>query len=133
MAAVEREVVFEAPVEEVWHALTQPERLREWFANEVELDARPGGTGVFRWDDGSVRHAVVEHVEEERRLAFRWGDEDGDESRVELALEETPDGTRLSVTETCDGPRASALVGEWSWGLALLAALPRLRQPAFAV
>ena len=133
MAAVEREVVFEAPVDEVWQALTRAERLREWFANEVELEARPGGTGVVRWDDGSLRRALVEEVEEERLLAFRWSDEDGGESRVELALEETEGGTRLRVTETCETPRASALAGEWSWGVAFLAALPRLRRPAFAV
>lgn len=134
MAAIRREVVFEAPPDEVWQALTRPERLREWFANEVELDVRPGGAGVFRWDDGSLRHAVVEDVEEERRLAFRWSDDDGAESRVELALEDSPDGTRLTVTETATtGVEANALTGEWSWGVAFLAALPRLRRPAFAV
>jgi uncharacterized protein YndB with AHSA1/START domain len=134
MAAVRREVVFEAPPEEVWQALTQADRLSEWFANDVELDVRPGGSGTFRWDDGSLRHAVVEEVEEERRLAFRWSDEDGAESRVELILEDAPEGTRLTVTETATaGLEASALAGEWSWGLALLAALPRLRRPAFAL
>ena len=74
---VTREVVLEAPVEEVWSALTEPERLAEWFANDVELELEPGGEGVFRWDDGEERHAVVEEVEPERRFAFTW-----DESRV---------------------------------------------------
>src|SRR5690242_674653 len=56
---VTREVVFPAPPEEVWAALTEPERLEEWFANDVELDPRPGGSGTFRWDDGDERHATV--------------------------------------------------------------------------
>ena len=43
---------------------TEPERLEEWFANDVELDAVPGGEGVFEWDNGEVRHAIVESVEE---------------------------------------------------------------------
>lgn len=134
MQAVQREVVFEAAPDEVWDALTRPERLAEWFANDVELDVRPGGIGTFRWDDGSLRHAVVEDVEDERRLAFRWSDEDGSESRVELVLDDLPDGTRLTVTETATaGIEANALTGEWSWGVSLLAALPRLRRPAFAV
>src|ERR671933_1655180 len=42
---VTREIVVPAPPEEVWEALTEPERLEEWFANEVELDVRPGGGG----------------------------------------------------------------------------------------
>ena len=136
MASVRREVILEAPREEVWHALTRPERLREWFANEVELDVRPGGEGTFRWGDGSLRRASVDAVEEERRLAFTWRDEsngDGAETHVELALEDAPDGTRLTVVESLtsgSGPRASALAGEWSWGVAWLAALPRLRRLA---
>ena len=65
----------------MWEALTEPERLEEWFATEVELDARPGGLGVFRWGDGDERHAIVVDVEPERRLALRF-DDDG---AVEIA------------------------------------------------
>ena len=36
---IEREIVFPASPAEVWEALTEPERLEEWFATEVELDA----------------------------------------------------------------------------------------------
>ena len=35
---VTREIVLPAPREEVWAALTEAERLEEWFANEVEFD-----------------------------------------------------------------------------------------------
>src|SRR2546430_7342062 len=84
---IEREIVFPASPDEVWEALTEPERLEEWFATEVELDLRPGGEGVFRWGDGDERHAVVEEVEEERRLVLGWEDE----GRVVLELEEVED------------------------------------------
>ena len=53
---VEREIVFPESPAELWEALTEPERLEEWFATEAELDARPGGEGVFRWGDGEERH-----------------------------------------------------------------------------
>src|SRR5919106_276073 len=123
MAAVRREVILETPREEVWRALTRPERLREWFANEVELDVRPGGEGTFRWGDGSARRASVDAVEEERRLAVPWRDDAdgaGGDPPVEWALEDAPGGTRLAVVESLtagSGPRASALAGEWSWGV----------------
>jgi uncharacterized protein YndB with AHSA1/START domain len=93
---VEREIVFPAPPDEVWEALTEPERLEEWFATEVELDVRPGGEGVFRWGDGDERHAVVEEVEEERRLVLGWEDD----GRVVLELEEVEGGTLVRVVET---------------------------------
>ncbi|MGZ4379855.1 MAG: SRPBCC family protein [Gaiellaceae bacterium] len=93
---VTREIVVPAPAEEVWAALTEADRLEEWFANDVELDPRPGGEGVFRWDNGEELHATVEEVDEERRLALRW--EDGGE--VELTLEEVDAGTRVVVRES---------------------------------
>ena len=40
---VRREIVLPNPREEVWEALTDPERLEDWFANDVDLDLRPGG------------------------------------------------------------------------------------------
>ena len=105
---VVREVVFDAPPEEVWEALTDPGRLEEWFANDVEFDLERGGT--FRWNDGEIRHALVEEVEAERRLAIRWWDPAGpDESEVTFTLVAVPTGTRLIVTESasCD----------WAWAL----------------
>jgi uncharacterized protein YndB with AHSA1/START domain len=129
---VRRQVVFSSPREEVWRALTEPARLAEWFANEAELDIRPGGEGVFRWGDGSVRRAVFEQVEDGRSLAFTWHEEEDAASatRVELRLDDEPEGTRLTVVETAPTALASSLAGEWSWGIELLAALPRLRRPA---
>ena len=85
---VTREIELDEEPGEVWEALTEPERLEEWFAPEVELDARPGGLGVFRWGNGEERHAIVEEVDPERRLALRF-DDDG---VVELLLEPVPEG-----------------------------------------
>jgi uncharacterized protein YndB with AHSA1/START domain len=75
---VKREVVVEAPVEEVWDALTDPERLEEWFS-----------------EDGESRDLVVEEVETGRRVAYTW-----EEGEVAIELEEVGDGTRVVVTET---------------------------------
>ena len=93
---VEREVVFPASPEEVWEALTEPERLEEWFANDVELDPTEGGAGVFRWDNGEERRAIVREAVPGERLVLDWDDE----GEVEFTIEEIPDGTRLTVRET---------------------------------
>jgi uncharacterized protein YndB with AHSA1/START domain len=93
---VAREIVFPASPDEVWEALTDPKQLEEWFANDVELDVRPGGDGVFRWDDGDERHATVLVVEPGERLVLDWED-DGE---VEFTLEEVEEGTRLLVRES---------------------------------
>jgi uncharacterized protein YndB with AHSA1/START domain len=94
---IEREIVFPESPEEVWEALTEPERLEEWFATEVELDARPGGTGVFRWGDGEERRATVREASEDERLVLDWDDDGGE---VVLELEEVDGGTRLRIVES---------------------------------
>jgi uncharacterized protein YndB with AHSA1/START domain len=94
---VEREMVFPASPAEVWEALTDPERLEEWFATEVELDPRPGGEGTFRWGNGEERHATVREADAEKRLVLDWADDGGE---VVLELEEVDAGTLLHVVET---------------------------------
>jgi uncharacterized protein YndB with AHSA1/START domain len=93
---IRREIVLPAPREDVWDALTDAERLEDWFANDVELDLRPGGGASFRWSNGEERHAVVTEVDEAERLAFRWDDE----GTVEFTLADDADGTRLVVVES---------------------------------
>ena len=93
---VEREIVVPEEPAEVWKSLTDPERLEEWFASEVELDARPGGEGFFRWGDGDERRVVVRELEEDRRLVLDW--EDG--GTVAIELEPVVDGTRVHVVES---------------------------------
>jgi uncharacterized protein YndB with AHSA1/START domain len=93
---IRKEIVLPAPREEVWDALTEPGRLEDWFANDVEIDLRPGGGASFRWSNGEQRHATVTEVEPERRLAFEWDDE----GEVAFELDDDGDGTRLTVVES---------------------------------
>jgi uncharacterized protein YndB with AHSA1/START domain len=93
---IRREIVLPEPRTEVWDALTDAERLADWFANEVELELRPGGPATFRWGNGEERRATVTEVEEEKRLAFVWDDE----GSVVFTLADEGDGTRLTVVET---------------------------------
>ena len=116
-ARVVRETVLAAPREEVWSALTDAERLADWFASEVELDLEPGGSGVFRWENGEERRAVVCEVVEGERLELEWVDEAGVASTVELELAEAADGTRLTVTETATAGLEPAV--DWSVAIGL--------------
>ena len=115
--SIRREVVVPASREDVWAALTAAERLAEWFANEVELDFEPGGEGVFRWDDGEVRYAVVEDVDHERSFTLRWRDDEDRVTCVGFTLADEPGGTRVTVVETA--PPASAVSSGWTTARAL--------------
>jgi uncharacterized protein YndB with AHSA1/START domain len=110
---VRREIVLPETPTEVWEALTDPDRLEEWFANEVELDLERG-EGLFRWEDGSERRVSIDVLDPERRLGFRWTDEDGAETRVDFTLVPDEEGTRLVVVEQD---------AEWSTALEMRACL----------
>src|SRR4029078_11010623 len=73
-----REVVLEAPLDEVWEALTDPGQVDEWFS-----------------EDGEERQLVVEEVETGRRVAYTW-----EGGRGAIELEEGGHGARVVVTET---------------------------------
>ena len=45
--AIEREIHIEATPAVVYEVISSPEHLQEWWPDEVELDAVPGGTGVI--------------------------------------------------------------------------------------
>jgi uncharacterized protein YndB with AHSA1/START domain len=108
---VEREVTVPAEPEEVWEALTEPERLEEWFANDVELDVREGGEGTFRWDDGEERRAVVRELDPPRRLVLDW-DDDGS---VVIELEEVDAGTRVHIVESAPDFAVALELHAWAW------------------
>ena len=109
---IERDVVIEAPVEVVWRTVTEPEQIAQWFANRVELNATPGGAGVFVFEDkdGNPVHTaplVVETVEPPTRFSFRWCHPEGTDPvsgnsmLVEFTLVSEGSGrTRLWVAES---------------------------------
>jgi len=97
---VSRSVELDAAPAAVWGALTEEALLAKWLADEVELDAEPGGEIVCRYADGEERRGEVELVEEAERLAWSWHREGGGTSRVELVLDAVAAGTRLTVIET---------------------------------
>ncbi len=95
MEAAESETVVPATPEETWEAITDPEQLGEWLAEDAEVDLRPGGDLTI-----GERSGFVEEVVEPSRLVFWWAADGEESSRVEIELEPAVDGTRVRVIET---------------------------------
>jgi len=107
--SIEREVVIDAPVETVWSIVTEPQNITRWFANEAEVDLRPGGDLVFRFDSGVDGKGTVEKVEPPHLFSFRWISPEperdmvsaqGHYTTVEFSLQAEGDGTMLRVVES---------------------------------
>jgi uncharacterized protein YndB with AHSA1/START domain len=108
--SIEKSVHIEAPVELVWRMVTEPEQVVRWFADEIDLQARPGheGSMTFQPQSGGAVHVPisVESVEPPRRFTYRWNHPAGtpaspaNSTLVEFTLTPEDGGTRLRVVET---------------------------------
>jgi uncharacterized protein YndB with AHSA1/START domain len=105
-SAVEKEILIEAPVEVVWNLLTEPEQIRQWFADEAEIELRVGSKGRLAFKGHDSYQLQVEAVEPPRRFAFRWVRQpslvvrDDNSLLVEFILQPEKGGTRLKVVES---------------------------------
>jgi uncharacterized protein YndB with AHSA1/START domain len=112
---VRREIELDAPLADVWRALTDTNLLGAWLGDEVELDPAAGGAVSVLTEAGERREGSVVSVEEASRLVFTWTGEDGTPSRVTFEVEEAGRMTRLRVTETrLDGSAPRGAAAAWS-------------------
>jgi uncharacterized protein YndB with AHSA1/START domain len=107
---IEREIHIDASPEVVFDVVSSPEHLREWWPDEAEFPAVPGGTGRIGFGDCSqggawVQFTVVDAMPP-RLFSFRWTHEEGEAAAVGnsflvvFELEPTGSGTRLRMTES---------------------------------
>jgi uncharacterized protein YndB with AHSA1/START domain len=114
-----------APREKVYDAFATAEGLDGWFTRGARVDARPGGAMLFRWVDWGPEKTINEEapgrvLEAKRpeRFVFQWG-KPGEETTVEIILEEREGGTLLRLREF-GFRRIEDVVGNASgWGQAL--------------
>lgn len=97
---ITREVVIQAKPETIFPYLTEESKMKEWFGEIVEADARPGGIFHVGTDDGM--HCRGEYVEilPFEKVVFTWGglhDMEPGESTVEVTLKEEGGATRLTL------------------------------------
>lgn len=121
---IEKKVVLEATRERVWKAISDAREFGAWFGIEFDGPFKAGQriSGRIRptkvdaevaklqepWD-GAACNVLVETVEPMRRFSFRWHPYAVDENKdfndepstlVTFELEELPQGTHLTITES---------------------------------
>lgn len=119
---------YDAPVEDVWEACTDPERLARWFL-PISGELRVGGTFQLQGNAGGE----ILRCEPPHLLAVTWAFADRPVDEVVLRL--SPDGDEATVIEL-EHATVSGLVeweGQWldvipgvgvGWELPLTYALP---------
>lgn len=107
---IERVISLPGSRSDAWAALTTADGLSGWWADRVELDARPGGTMLFYFGEEIGTHeAQIDVIEPEERFAFFWrpfNSLEGIEAapdlrtRVEFTLQDDRGRTMLLLRET---------------------------------
>jgi uncharacterized protein YndB with AHSA1/START domain len=95
------ETEFDADPSRVWRALTEPDAMGEWLGRPVEFTLEAGAEGTVGGDDDATGPTVlvVEEVDEERRLVFRWASATEAPTVVELDLRPIGRRTHLTIVE----------------------------------
>ncbi|MFF7898638.1 SRPBCC family protein [Streptomyces sp. NPDC088817] len=115
------------PVDRVWHFVTDPGELAQWFPFRAEMDLRPGGAIAFRGETGAEEFTgTVLAVDPPRHLSFEWGD-----GELHFDLEEIDDRhTRFTLTDVLATEDTAARNGA-GWEVCLAALDARARGERF--
>jgi uncharacterized protein YndB with AHSA1/START domain len=89
---------YDTSIDDLWSALTDPQRLARWVA-EVSGDLRPGGDLRASFTSGWEGAGRVEECEPPRRLLLTLDPGQEDETVIEAELFAEGDQTRLVVEE----------------------------------
>lgn len=97
-AVVRMEDVFDTGIDDLWSALTDPERLERWIAR-VEGDLRLGGVFLASFTSGWEGPGRVDVCDPPRRLVVIMAQGSDDETVIAAELAPDGDRTRLVVEE----------------------------------
>ncbi|SEG25918.1 Uncharacterized conserved protein YndB, AHSA1/START domain [Nonomuraea solani] len=110
---------YDAAIEDVWAACTEPDRLNRWFL-KVGGDLSPGGTFEL---EGNARGEIL-RCERPHLLAVTWKYGDLPDSRVELRLTVPSIGHTMLELEHYLLPEDGVVGVGIGWELPLSVALP---------
>jgi uncharacterized protein YndB with AHSA1/START domain len=104
--------------DDVWAALTDPERTARWIGT-YEGERAPGATGVFTMtaeDDAPIERVTVVECVECHRLVLDWPDNQN--WRIELDLVSQRGGTTLIIVQHfADAAAVPGVATGWHWYL----------------
>lgn len=111
---IERQILLKAPRERVWRALADAEAFGDWFGVDLKgqqfiVGQSTRGHITYPGYEHLLLEALIERIEPQRLLSFRWHPHAVDPSvdysqepstLVVFELEDVTDGTLLRLTES---------------------------------
>ena len=121
---------IDAPIEEVWKALTTPARIKLWFFGvDTETDWKVGSPlvhrGEYRGEPYEDKGEIIHFDPPERLVHTHWSDLSGKPDspeqyqEVTWALADRGEATELTITERNLPSEEAKAVSDESWGIVL--------------
>lgn len=104
MEKIEKKVTINVPVEKVWRALTEPDKLGEWMKMSTTFEPVAGKDFTFKttasekWD--GIIYCKVSEIEINRKLAFTWNPGIDADTLVTILISDNNGQTDVSLTHT---------------------------------
>lgn len=96
---------YPTTVEDLWDAITDPERLSRWMA-PYEGEFRLGGRWLARYDDGTVfTEGTVTACDAPRTFTTTWHASEEQETTITVTVEPVADGAALRLEHDGVGGR----------------------------
>ncbi|MGE7944102.1 SRPBCC domain-containing protein [Lysinibacillus xylanilyticus] len=92
--SIKKEIVVNAPLKQVWDALTKPEHLNLWYTKNAEIDFRIGGRGYMNHGWGATSEGVFIEIDSMKRFVLQSLDRD---FTTITSLEKVENGILVSI------------------------------------
>jgi len=104
---IKQRTFIAVPPEKVYDTITSGDGWNAFFTHATEIDPKPGGSMVFRWEDWgpdfytSESECKVVTTDRPKKFAFQWGfKREDDPTTVTFDLEAKDGGTVVTLTES---------------------------------
>ncbi|MEK5147308.1 SRPBCC domain-containing protein [Psychrobacillus sp. FSL K6-4615] len=92
--SIKREIIVNAPLKQVWDALTKPEHLNRWYTKNAVIDFRIGGKGYMNHGWEATSQGVFTEIDTMKRFVLQ--SLDGDFTTI-TSLEKVKNGIQVSI------------------------------------
>ncbi|WP_411748289.1 SRPBCC domain-containing protein [Psychrobacillus psychrotolerans] len=92
--SIKREIIVNAPLKQVWDALTKPEHLNRWYTKNAVIDFRIGGKGYMNHVWEATSEGVFTEIDTMKRFVLK--SLEGDFTTI-TSLEKVENGIQVSI------------------------------------
>ena len=91
---------IQKPIHEVFEAIVDPEKMKNYFISKSSGRMEEGTTLTWQFPELDMQFPIrVGKIEKDQYISYYWTHPNGNETKVEMNLQQMIDGTFIKITE----------------------------------